>query len=611
MNSLLVSFVPWRARRPCLDLHPPAPRPAARRATWLWPAMLSLLLALAGCAPPAATIRVEIKPDYAKFPKTEPIPMTVGVFHSWEFLTFQYRRYFQRSPVVAPVGQASVEMFGRLLEAGFGKTVPVYVLPSGGQAVDGVDAIIETRVEAFDFLVGFNKPSDNQRIVYRLILYTPRGVPVHTWTVEGAYRLAEGEVRQHVSEDLEIAGARFLSGLREEIEKARPRLRAEASHKTHGEMEAAGFKAAVNEHPPGFSDEEAKVLLTGRYVPVTLSVRNPYPVPIEFRTDQMTLYLPDGQRLTPIPPDLLLAGLDTERSSGLAAGMAFGTFGMLGAMAAEEEKAGEERAKRRQALLDSATWTQTLQPDQAAELQAFYRLPEGDRPSAALLAGWSTERSGQEVHPWSTGLVPIPPPPPPPPPPGAQATSRPGANAETSSRRPDDTATAGASDAVPVFRRPQSPRSVALFPIYGRGCIHDSDTTFCGGAIKTKAVAGSVTAGLTSSPRVHLKYTAHPMDSSKSPLGTAEVNGKSWNGFVDKEADRAYIRGKCAELGADVAVAVSYSYDYTVTTVHLYLVSATGRLATLRIAEIPRGKSELQALERLVRTAVEEYLVFN
>ena len=609
MNSLSVSAVPRRAIRRRLDLDLPTFHISApRTANWLWLAVFLSLLALAGCAPPASTIRVEIKPDYAKFPRAEPVPMTVGVYQSWDFLTFRFQRYLQNSPVVAPIGSASAQMFDRLLSTGFAKTVPLHVLPSGGKAVEGVDAIIETRVEAFDFLVSaFNEPSEDERIVYRLILYTPRGAPVHTWTVEGAYRPPDGKRVRHVSEDMEIAGARFLTGLRAEIDKARPLLAAEASVNNIAETDGSEFKAEVNVHPAAFSTEESQILSAGRYLPVTVSVRNPHPVPVAFRTDQMTLLLPDGQRLAPISQDMLLAGLETERMGGFIGYMAFGPVGMLAGMAAQEEQAGVERAERRKAFLNATVAVQTLQPGQATKLQAYFRLPEGHRPSAALLAGWYTEHGGRNVHPWKTALESIPPPMPPP---RAQADSNPGSGG-TGAPPPEVKATPAPPDSVPVPRLSQPRRSLVLFPIHSGGCIYTDSPDFCGAAVKPKDVAAWIGRALFADSRFGLDYTAYPTGPDKSLLQDEEIKSMSWTGIIDIEPDLDLIRRKTDELGADVALAIAYDYDDSRLAVRLYVVSATGPVVSDRRTEIHRGVTESDELARLVRTAMEEYLVCN
>jgi hypothetical protein len=160
-----------------------------------WAAWVTVTLVILS----ACTTTVPLATDTALSVKDAPkkIPLTVGIYYSPEFLSYQGKMSISEiDDVIIPVGAASVGLFDQAVHLVFEQTIPVSGRPPVTHT-KGVDAVIEPRIEAFDgrmprdfaagtvSRVGVDSPHA-AALRYRIILYDRVGNVVISWVVFGA-----------------------------------------------------------------------------------------------------------------------------------------------------------------------------------------------------------------------------------------------------------------------------------------------------------------------------------------------------------------------------------------------------------------------------------------
>ncbi|KRT64799.1 MAG: hypothetical protein XU13_C0156G0001 [Candidatus Rokubacteria bacterium CSP1-6] len=119
-------------------------------------------------------------------PTVRQVPLAVGVFYSQEFRDYMHSNWRGGDRWDFPLGQASVKLFGQALPILFESVVPVSgrsPLPEGGAKLA---AVIEPKIEAFDFSLPFLKTGTyTAEISYRVTLHSPEGLALASWTVKG------------------------------------------------------------------------------------------------------------------------------------------------------------------------------------------------------------------------------------------------------------------------------------------------------------------------------------------------------------------------------------------------------------------------------------------
>jgi hypothetical protein len=125
-------------------------------------------------------------------PPIAKIPLTVGIYYSHEFRTYEHVRNGQSSSppfyipaglkILFPAGKNSVVLFDQAMSQLFLRVVPVSTLQANST---DLAAIIEPRIEDFDFAMTINFSYEPAYVIYRLTLYSPQGVPFASWMVTG------------------------------------------------------------------------------------------------------------------------------------------------------------------------------------------------------------------------------------------------------------------------------------------------------------------------------------------------------------------------------------------------------------------------------------------
>lgn len=154
-----------------------------RGVQWILP------VALAGCS---SSVVVE-----AKFPTplVEALPVSVGLIFDEELRDFIHAETIpQQSTWTIDLGDANVAMLEPLYTTMFAKTRDVSGLPIDPSETAGLDGVLRSTLEKFEFDVPFGERDQFVEVwmQYRLYLYKPDGEVIADWPVTG-YGKAELE----------------------------------------------------------------------------------------------------------------------------------------------------------------------------------------------------------------------------------------------------------------------------------------------------------------------------------------------------------------------------------------------------------------------------------
>lgn len=147
---------------------------------WMYSTVFLLItIILGGC-----TGTVVLKPAVKYLSAAPLIPAKIAVYFSPEFSAYSFtgEPYSQGYKAVVPVGQASVDVFRKLLPKIFREVIEV----SSRKSEKDVVGIIEPSIEAFDFAgrwVGYSKTWAS--IGYRLTVYSQSGDTIASWKETG------------------------------------------------------------------------------------------------------------------------------------------------------------------------------------------------------------------------------------------------------------------------------------------------------------------------------------------------------------------------------------------------------------------------------------------
>ena len=141
-----------------------------------------LLAALASAC--SHTIPLAPKVEEASAPPQ--IDARVGVYFSEEFRNFEHRGSYGGDAWIFPLGAPSVDLLAGTFDQVFTATERVQSLPPFSGQHEDLAAVIEPRIEEFDFQIPFLKTSTyTAQITYRFILHDANGTPVASWLVNG------------------------------------------------------------------------------------------------------------------------------------------------------------------------------------------------------------------------------------------------------------------------------------------------------------------------------------------------------------------------------------------------------------------------------------------
>src|SRR5262249_8783102 len=113
------------------------------------------------------------------------LPLTVGTYYSPDLRNHEEKVWKKGDRWDFPLGPATVTIFAKAAPLAFTKVVPVQTLPPFPDN-SGIDAVIEPRIETFDFHLPWIKTGTYEaEISYRIILYDKSGTTIATWIVNG------------------------------------------------------------------------------------------------------------------------------------------------------------------------------------------------------------------------------------------------------------------------------------------------------------------------------------------------------------------------------------------------------------------------------------------
>jgi hypothetical protein len=147
---------------------------------WQATLLLGAFLVVLGCAH-----SIPMKGVLETPPAVGKIPLNVGVYYSPEFRNYKHEGARGGDRWEFPLGSASVSLFDRVFSETFISTMTVESRPplSGSK----LDAVIEPRIEAFDFNIPYLKTGTyTAEITYRFTIHSIKGDPVTSWTVQGS-----------------------------------------------------------------------------------------------------------------------------------------------------------------------------------------------------------------------------------------------------------------------------------------------------------------------------------------------------------------------------------------------------------------------------------------
>jgi len=130
--------------------------------------------------------RLDIKLDH--IPYAPRIPLAVGIYYSPEFRNYELSHSGGPHQWVVPIGNASTKLFRQILPMVFDFVTLVEQRPPHSKPTPFSIAIIEPRIEDFDFtfpFVFFPFANYTAEITYRFILYSMDGTPYTSFAITG------------------------------------------------------------------------------------------------------------------------------------------------------------------------------------------------------------------------------------------------------------------------------------------------------------------------------------------------------------------------------------------------------------------------------------------
>jgi hypothetical protein len=129
---------------------------------------------------------IPLKGDIGPPSAVSKLPIAVGVYYSPEFKEYQYVGSRGGDQWKFPLGPASMKLHDQACTVLFTNFFPVQTRPPFSDGTTQCAAVIEPRIEAFDFQLPFLKTSTySAEITYRYTLYSPKGDAVASWTIKG------------------------------------------------------------------------------------------------------------------------------------------------------------------------------------------------------------------------------------------------------------------------------------------------------------------------------------------------------------------------------------------------------------------------------------------
>ena len=297
---------------------------------------------------------LKINPPLEQLPEVAREPCCVGVYYSPDFRAYEHRRASGPHWFIAPLGEASVAMFDRVFPMVFEKVVQVADLPPFLEKQDDIVAVIEPRIEAFHFRLGFEKDSELCSVTYRITVYTLEGVPVSSWTVKGKGAASYMGGWKHINLDMQDAAIKFIKGFRESLGKGNLAFLSKSRVQEYQESTPPLDKTLVFAvaqpfvNPERLKEEFGIPLNEAGIIVIKVSFRNDGEQTLLVRGSDIHLVLSDGKRIAPACPMALTSRLEEVSHAGGAVAAILGApLGLLVTFAG-----GAEKSKKRIELIN-------------------------------------------------------------------------------------------------------------------------------------------------------------------------------------------------------------------------------------------------------------------
>jgi hypothetical protein len=336
-----------------------------RRSFSLLVVVVSILIVFGSAC--TLTHNIRLDPNLGSLPAVEKEPVTLGVYYSEEFRKYVHQQALGSDWQVVHLGEASVALFDRILESACEQVIPVSQLPDG-EPVAGVAAILEPRIEAFQVAYwGQQNTEDFPRITFRIILYTPEGLPTLSQVIQG--RGKEGTINS----DLEDAGRKFLGGFSTWYKSY---LLSDVSQGIQAEPFDQSLVSATAE--PYTNKVETKEGLKYPFskagvIAIRVTMRNDCEREVLMRGSDMHLLLSDGSRIVPACATVVIERLEEERH---AADTAIAWLMPFGTTLAVIGQAGDRKTSRVD-LNSKQLGDKKLAPGETAEGLIYFVPTEG------------------------------------------------------------------------------------------------------------------------------------------------------------------------------------------------------------------------------------------
>ena len=347
---------------------------------------------LAGCAG-TQDMDFEAKPTVEGLPVVKKSPLHAGVYYSAQFASHDQVRRSGRYNVHWHIGPASVGYFDQLLARVFEKTSRVETLGADELAKKGVDLVVATSLEHFDFPLGLEPYSERFGVTYRTTLYAPSGVPVSSWVEYGTanhWKMFGG----HIEAYMQRAGEKFVRSFDQE---SAPGLAAIASSRQRAPepIDVAALQLSARHTVPSRLGPDAiRRLREEGFVFVDVSAVPKTSRAVVVRASDMRLRLKDGRVIDSAPPSALLVIATRDSATPVVIGVAplIGILATLGTEAAASAESDKSRSLLSDAVGQSLFGERELRADKGTDSgMVFFRLPPGASADEATVIAWAVE----------------------------------------------------------------------------------------------------------------------------------------------------------------------------------------------------------------------------
>lgn len=249
------------------------------------------------------TMEFDPHPSVDSLPAATKQRVHAGIYFNRAFAEYRHVHRDPRVQAVVPIGPASVGYLWELYARVFEETTLIETLSPEELAAKGIDVVVSTSLEHFDFPRGTAPYTPRYGVAYRTTLSTVHGIPVASWVFSGSVNHWKkfATVTGHVEGYMTEAGKAFLETFDREAAGALSLIVASRDKQpmpaTLAMMEFTARAADLE----GLSETYAGRMRASGLVAVEVSVLPKAHRAFVVRQSDMRLRLKDGQTVDPIP----------------------------------------------------------------------------------------------------------------------------------------------------------------------------------------------------------------------------------------------------------------------------------------------------------------------